>query len=133
MYCKHCGKVIADDSKFCQHCGGEQTKESVKSSQLNSFIVKHKKLSYAYLIWLAINISVLTYATSHPHKYHSGLSIGIDDDDYIINTSAFYPFESFDIGTYDFAEFVFYTVAVPLFIFAVVKLVLMTNSKKQQN
>lgn len=22
MYCKHCGKVIADDSKFCQHCGG---------------------------------------------------------------------------------------------------------------
>ena len=21
MYCKHCGKEIADDSKFCQHCG----------------------------------------------------------------------------------------------------------------
>lgn len=24
MYCKHCGKEIADDSKFCQHCGGKQ-------------------------------------------------------------------------------------------------------------
>lgn len=24
MYCKHCGKEIADDSKFCQHCGGSQ-------------------------------------------------------------------------------------------------------------
>ena len=24
MYCKHCGKQIAHDSKFCQHCGGEQ-------------------------------------------------------------------------------------------------------------
>lgn len=23
MYCKHCGKEIADDSKFCQHCGGK--------------------------------------------------------------------------------------------------------------
>lgn len=22
MYCKHCGKEIADDSKFCQYCGG---------------------------------------------------------------------------------------------------------------
>ena len=21
MYCKHCGKVIADDSKFCRYCG----------------------------------------------------------------------------------------------------------------
>ena len=24
MYCKHCGKEIVDDSKFCQHCGGKQ-------------------------------------------------------------------------------------------------------------
>ena len=21
MYCKHCGKEIADDSKFCKYCG----------------------------------------------------------------------------------------------------------------
>ena len=21
MYCKHCGKQIADNSKFCSHCG----------------------------------------------------------------------------------------------------------------
>ncbi len=32
MYCKHCGKEIADDSKFCQHCGGiiEADKENAK-------------------------------------------------------------------------------------------------------
>ena len=24
MYCKHCGKLISDDSKFCQYCGGNQ-------------------------------------------------------------------------------------------------------------
>lgn len=23
MYCKHCGKEIADDSAFCQYCGGQ--------------------------------------------------------------------------------------------------------------
>lgn len=27
MYCKHCGKEIADDSKFCQHCGKEQNSQ----------------------------------------------------------------------------------------------------------
>ena len=24
MYCKHCGKKIADDSKYCNFCGGKQ-------------------------------------------------------------------------------------------------------------
>lgn len=24
MYCKHCGKEIADDSRLCQHCGKAQ-------------------------------------------------------------------------------------------------------------
>lgn len=37
MYCKHCGKEIADDSNFCQHCGGEQdiilSKQSDNSEQ----------------------------------------------------------------------------------------------------
>ena len=29
MYCKHCGKQIADDSSFCQYCGGKVTDESL--------------------------------------------------------------------------------------------------------
>lgn len=24
MYCKHCGKVITDDSQYCRYCGGKQ-------------------------------------------------------------------------------------------------------------
>ena len=24
MFCKHCGKEIADNSAFCQYCGGKQ-------------------------------------------------------------------------------------------------------------
>ena len=24
MYCKHCGKEIADDSRFCSSCGANQ-------------------------------------------------------------------------------------------------------------
>ena len=28
MYCKHCGKEIVDDSKFCNYCGGVQDEMS---------------------------------------------------------------------------------------------------------
>ncbi len=28
MYCKYCGKEIADDSKFCNYCGGIQEEMS---------------------------------------------------------------------------------------------------------
>lgn len=27
MYCKHCGKLISDDSSFCQYCGGKLKEE----------------------------------------------------------------------------------------------------------
>lgn len=33
MYCKHCGKQIADDSKFCQYCGGKQDDASTPTNQ----------------------------------------------------------------------------------------------------
>ena len=37
MYCKHCGKQIADDSSFCQYCGGKVLDESL--SQESSTIL----------------------------------------------------------------------------------------------
>ena len=45
MYCKHCGKEIADDSKFCQYCG-----KSLESNTINyfesikTFISSNKKI-----------------------------------------------------------------------------------------
>ena len=45
MYCKHCGREIADDSKFCQHCGGKQLVEG----QHWVFIKSHG-LSSAYIL-----------------------------------------------------------------------------------
>lgn len=49
MYCKNCGKEIADDSKFCQHCGA-QTAESNGKRKLS-------KIDWcailAGLIWIA--------------------------------------------------------------------------------
>ena len=76
---------------------------------------------YIYIIWLAINITALAYAMANPHKtFGRGFELSGH-----INTSAFYPFESYDIGTYDFSEFVVYTVALPLCLFAIIKLILL--------
>ena len=35
MYCKHCGKVIADDSTFCQYCGGRQGMTAAAAKPVN--------------------------------------------------------------------------------------------------
>ena len=51
MYCKHCGKEIADDSKFCQHCGKSQD-----SSNKPIFI---KPIWIIYLIWAIANLCLL--------------------------------------------------------------------------
>lgn len=34
MYCKKCGKLISDDSKFCRYCGSEQDTPSVQMEQV---------------------------------------------------------------------------------------------------
>ena len=85
MYCKHCGKEIADDSKFCQHCGGkldnvvevikDETHIEKKVSKLFSSI--NKKYLYAYIIWVIINAILLC----------------LGNDDY--STHKFYPFTGY--------------------------------------
>ena len=119
MYCKHCGKEIADDSKFCQHCGGKQTEESVSSSRWNGFITRHKQLSYSYLIWLSINLIALVCGMANPHR----LGINRPFRRGEIDTGGFFPFAKGGIGNYDFSEFIVYTVAIPLFLYAIIKLV----------
>ena len=41
MYCKHCGKEIADNSTFCQYCGGKQdaatTTDNVQGTKVGGF------------------------------------------------------------------------------------------------
>ena len=46
MYCKHCGKQIADDSKFCQNCGGIQDDVSLQncSAETTSKATEEKKI-----------------------------------------------------------------------------------------
>lgn len=43
MYCKHCGKEIADDSKFCRHCGGMQDDSTTTNQRQETSDVENKE------------------------------------------------------------------------------------------
>ena len=120
MYCKHCGKVIADDSKFCQHCGEQQDtisdsnqsvetatdKESSKGKVIEiptiktNFSDKTKWLIFGYGIWLVLNLFWLLAGdkSSRASEY-------------------FQPF-SWEFGSsmsyYDISEFIVYVIGIPL-------------------
>lgn len=107
--------------------------------RLGGFTIMKKTLIYVYLIWLAVNITALAYAKANPHEYHDNRQwVGGDFfDEYNkkegVDTSAFYPFESYDLGNYDYSEFVVYTLAFPLFLFAIVKLIFLFVHPKTTN
>ncbi len=120
MYCKHCGKEIADDSKFCQHCGGKQNilsdstnnaesdtkKESTKGKVIEiptiktNFSDKTKWLLFSYGIWFVFNLYWLFAGDK------SGYA-----------ASYFQPFADVpwkEESYYDITEFIVYVIGFPL-------------------
>ena len=65
MYCKHCGKEIADNSMFCQFCGGnlqELKTRKAKESLLTRFQSFSKGWQVAimvYIVWFFAGMCVL--------------------------------------------------------------------------
>jgi hypothetical protein len=120
MYCKHCGKEIADDSKFCQHCGGKQDvlsdstkyaesdnkKLSAKGNVIEipsikiNFSDKTKWLLFGYGIWIVLNLYCL---------YSGDKS---DDAASYFQPFADVPWEEYSY--YDISEFIVYVIGVPL-------------------
>ena len=45
MYCKHCGKQIADDSSFCQYCGEKVIDELLLSENSTILPANNKNIS----------------------------------------------------------------------------------------
>ena len=61
MYCKHCGKEIADGSKFCQHCGKSQGSSGCPFVNRSVWII--------YLIWTIANFYFLTGEKPYISRY----------------------------------------------------------------
>lgn len=55
MYCKHCGKVIADDSKFCRYCGTYLLGADNEYSSTDSEIKKEQTITDEEIIEETIN------------------------------------------------------------------------------
>ena len=128
MYCRYCGKELPNDSNFCPNCGANQ-KESVSGhkARVPQFINEHKKVSYAYLVWVLVHIALFLF--SSPKGHQDGFDYDLSYGFYPYNKSIGgildgqnYNFSLFDnIDVYDFSEFFFYTILVPAVLFGMVK------------
>jgi predicted nucleic acid-binding Zn ribbon protein len=100
MYCKHCGKVIADDSKFCQYCGALQEVEHHNIlTKFNNLSYKAKLLLVVYGMWVLLNLYLLIAGGD----YHGD----------------FFPFSSTRVDYYDLSEFIVYVFGLPLLIYGI--------------
>ena len=104
MYCKYCGKEIADDSKFCSNCGKALNgqKSFVFKSKCYKLLDKfhiNKTCGYIYGLWLSLNLTLWLFRDSC-----------YENDD----LDCFYPeYGLDDISIYDIREFIFYVFLLP--------------------
>ena len=67
MYCKHCGKEIADDSKFCNYCGANQKavsnnikpRKKIDKNRIKQIILKIIKI-FVILYIIVLVCAVIT-------------------------------------------------------------------------
>ena len=129
--CKHCGKEIAEGSIYCQYCGklinnsldNEVKENHTKTISCGKFLTSYnRKYMLLYVIWLVLNLFFLCLGESEIKKGVGG------DGRYVEYTNAyspkdyFFPFTdnkisyNFDIDYYDFTEFIFYAILIPLLV-----------------
>lgn len=121
MYCRYCGKELPEDSNFCPSCGKKQKKESFeRKTSLEYFLKEHKRLSYAYLVWFLLHLTLfLSSAKNNPDGFYPwNKSIS-----YLLGDGSYYHFSLLDeYNVYDFSEFFFYTIVFPIVIFGIIRL-----------
>lgn len=113
MYCKYCGKEIADDSKFCQHCGSKQDDATPKTNEPKKVIEvptiktnlspKAKKWLGIYTIWATLNLIFVFIGKSN------------------YSSNYLYPFDRSELRYYDFSEFLIYAVLLPSIVLVIYK------------
>lgn len=137
MYCINCGAQIPENSKYCPHCGFQQShnlasiKEKLAEKIIEKEIVRQindeyqssmnfqflKKSIGWYLAWVLLHLAFLL----------------IWADNIISDGWRFYPFsESSDITDYDIREFLVYTI-FPLISLLIISMVITPPSEDRQN
>ena len=127
MYCKNCGKEIAEDSKFCKYCGVEQDKISTKTSESYNkkvigiptikiiFSTSTKLWIVGYGLWVVL------------HLYW--IFAGLKSD---VSSSYFQPFTGYVAQWefyYDMTEFIVYVIGLPLLVWGIIMLIIKYKNK----
>ena len=159
MYCKKCGKLIADDSVYCKYCGTNQNEvttseakpkpikvdvnakvdaklvPSINTSWYKKFTDLQKKLLWGYGAWFLLHLILLVSGRGRngffPRIYK-------DYDWWHLytmptNSSAY---EKWSVGiewkieNYGFPEFIVYVALVPLLVFIAYKMYEGRSKKK---
>lgn len=146
MFCKHCGKEIAEDSNFCKYCGGKQDSKdhedylqsqvsgnnvkmdidgNIKAtispslptfSRFKNFIKSHSVLVIIITMWFIINVIFLTAGN---------------------NGDGFWPIDKGLYGTeidwnlynYGLPEFITYIILIPFTLFIIYRAILQYKNK----
>lgn len=128
MYCNNCGKLIAHNSRFCQHCGATQDEHTtqiqdehstqiqdehtvqiqdehtaliqkdIEPSRINKLSNKQKTRLYIYGLWGLLHCVLFIFCGFHNKR------------------DEFWPFgyHGFGLRDYDWTEFVTYVFIIPL-------------------
>ena len=129
--CKHCGKEIAEGSIYCQYCGklinnslDNVVKENhTKTISCGGFLTSYnKKCLLLYVIWLVLNLFFLCLGESEIEKGVGGDGRYVEYTHTYSPKDYFFPFTdnkisyNFDVDYYDFTEFIFYAILIPLLV-----------------
>ena len=143
MFCSFCGKEIPNNSNFCPNCGKQQGSKPMGNDWWNKYVLpfykSHKIVSTIYMMWLLIHLTLFIF--SSPSKSRGGdyLTGGFypfsDSLSYIFGGGTDYSFSLLkNINVYDFSEFFFYTIFIPLFAWGILQVwkQLFKNIKKRK-
>lgn len=128
MYCKHCGKLIAEDSKFCQYCGGEQEE---KTAHIQAKEKIKKRNSVIVIPTIKTNFSEKTKIWIVAYCAYFILNLAFVFIDGYGNGNEFFPFGyyGFVLRDYDISEFLVYVFLAPLIIYLICKYIIAKKSK----
>lgn len=111
MYCKHSGKQIADDSTFCQYCGGKlvplQTANPIKEEPISESDKEKQEIVLTTKENTALQVEIIKKKTNHSSVIANefvgnfkmlGLAVGL----FIVYMLGFVAIHQKDIKVYDF-------------------------------
>lgn len=146
MFCKECGKLIDEDSKFCRYCGAEQIPSAHISHHkveiagnvnaqihapqfpsISKFIKLHTNLVITYAVWFVVNLILLISGNGAKGFFPRIYKEYAWRHEYTMpRTQSGYEKYSWaiewEIKNYGWTEFVTYIILVPLVIYIIYRI-----------